>query len=228
MDKLQRAGRAFLWYLVSSILRFSSGWPVRSVSVPVKQVEGVEHDLMARVGASVLERLERLPRRPARRSHRRLLPARPLSAARRDSPVHPREVLVLPGPKLDSQLVLDDQRPVAVELQLVDPLVALRSFFTTCAAMGVTNAGLVRCGVERLPFGGDPRFFFVVFIGNEWTPLRRYFGTFTCRCTSSCNVQAGLRGSSGRISRRRSRWLPSGGICPASPALATAARAQRR
>ena len=46
-------------------------------------------------------------------------------ARRRDSPIHPSEVLVLPGPKLDLLQVLDDQRPVAVELQLVDPVVAL-------------------------------------------------------------------------------------------------------
>src|SRR4026207_970423 len=46
-------------------------------------------------------------------------------ACRRDPPVHAGEVLVLPGPKLDSVPVLDDQGPVAVELQLVDPVVAL-------------------------------------------------------------------------------------------------------
>jgi len=30
------------------------------------------------------------------------------------------------------------------------------------AGIGVTNAGLVRCGVGRLPFGGGPRLFFFV------------------------------------------------------------------
>ena len=90
-------------------------------------------------------------------------------ACRRDSRIHPGEVLVLPRPKLDSLLVLDDQRPVAVELQLVDPVVALGQRFTTCAAMGVTNAGLVRCGVERLPFGGGPRFFFWLVMGTRRT-----------------------------------------------------------
>src|SRR5688572_4041804 len=46
-------------------------------------------------------------------------------AGRRDSRIHPGEVLVLPGSKLNSLLVLDDQRPVAVELQLVHPVIAL-------------------------------------------------------------------------------------------------------
>src|SRR5688572_9684964 len=46
-------------------------------------------------------------------------------ACPRDSRIHPGEVLVLPGPELDALLVLDDQRPVAVELQLVGPVVAL-------------------------------------------------------------------------------------------------------
>ena len=45
-------------------------------------------------------------------------------ARRRDPRIHAREVLVLPGPKLDPLPVLDDQRPVAVELQLVGPVVA--------------------------------------------------------------------------------------------------------
>ena len=39
----------------------------------------------------------------------------------------------------------------------------------TCAAIGVTNAGLVRCGVGRLPFGGGPRFFFWLVMGTRRT-----------------------------------------------------------
>jgi hypothetical protein len=84
----------------------------------------------------------------------------------RDSPIHPGEVLVLPGAKLDVLLVLDDRRAVAIELQLVDPLVAFGRRLMTWAAVGVTNAGLVRCGVERLPFGGGPRFFFWLVMGT--------------------------------------------------------------
>jgi hypothetical protein len=39
--------------------------------------------------------------------------------------------------------------------------------------MGVTNAGLARCGVERVVFGADRRFFFVVLIAKRKSPLRR-------------------------------------------------------
>ena len=35
--------------------------------------------------------------------------------------------------------------------------------------MGVMNAGLVRCGVGRLPLGGDPRFFFWLVMGTVGT-----------------------------------------------------------
>jgi hypothetical protein len=49
-----------------------------------------------------------------------------LEACRHQSRVHPREILVLPRPDLDMIVVLDDQGSVAVELQLVGPVVALR------------------------------------------------------------------------------------------------------
>jgi len=35
--------------------------------------------------------------------------------------------------------------------------------------MGVTNAGIARCGVERLPFRGGPRFFFWLAMGTRRT-----------------------------------------------------------
>src|SRR5687767_11688249 len=76
----------------------------------------------------MLERLERWTPLSIERDDltidHRLVGVQP-RACRRDSRIHPGDVLVLPGPELDSLLVLDDQRPVAVELQLVDPVVAL-------------------------------------------------------------------------------------------------------
>ena len=58
---------------------------------------------------------------------------------------------------------------------------------------GVTNAGLVRCGVERLPFGGGPRFFFWVVMGPVERPMcyLDWFGTFTSNLiAASCSGHA--------------------------------------
>ena len=85
--------------------------------------------------------------------------------------VHPGEVLVLPGPKLDSLLVLDDQRPVAVELQLVGPVWALRQPLHDLRAMGVTNAGDFCVGRERRARTGRFLFFFA---GMGWIGARCY------------------------------------------------------
>src|SRR5688572_24501224 len=63
---------------------------------------------------------------PSSTADRRGLIGVQLETCRRDPRVHPREILVLPGPDLDAVVVLQDEGSVPVELQLVEPLVALR------------------------------------------------------------------------------------------------------
>src|SRR5688572_12593160 len=105
---------------------------------------------MAWMRSSMLERLKRWIPLSVQRDdltvHYRLVGVQP-QARRRDSPVHPAEVLVLPGSKLDSLPVLDDQGPVAVELQLVDPVVALRQLLHDLRGHGRDERGAcpLRC-----------------------------------------------------------------------------------
>ena len=129
-------------------------------------------------------------------------------ACRRDLPVHPGEVLVLPRPKLDSLLVLDDQRPVAIELQLVDPVVALGEPLHDLRGHGRDERGAcpLRCR------GGFPS---VVALasssGWSWAPVERpmcyldWFGTFTSNLiAASCSgAMPSLRRNG---SQRGSEW----------------------
>ena len=97
-------------------------------SVLVQQIERIEGDGVIRVCRSVLQRLEG---RPAVRVDRddfavdRRLPGVELSRRRRDARIGRREVLVVARANLDAVAVLDDERPVPVELDLVEPLVAV-------------------------------------------------------------------------------------------------------
>ena len=124
----------------------------------------------------MLERLERWAPPGVQRDdlavHDHLVGLQP-RARRRDGPIHPGEVVVLSRPKLDSLLVLDDQRPIAIELQLVYPVVAFRETLHDLRSYGrnerrevsawVRNAG-TRTG--RLLF-----FFAVVIRASRSTPL---------------------------------------------------------
>jgi hypothetical protein len=94
----------------------------------VQQVECVVDELVLRVRCAVLEGLEGRPALYVQRDdlaiHDRLI-AIQLQTCSRDSRVHPREVLVLSRTDLDAAVVLQNEGSVAVELQLVDPLVAV-------------------------------------------------------------------------------------------------------
>jgi hypothetical protein len=79
------------------------------LAIQVQQVERVEHYLMTWMGTPMLERLERWTALHVQRHdfavHDRLVGIQPL-ARRRDSPVHPGEILVLPRTDLNATVVL--------------------------------------------------------------------------------------------------------------------------
>ena len=105
-----------------------------------------------RVQAAVLKRLERWT---ARVSSDTISPS--ITAAR---PSHA---------SLHSLLVLNDQSPVAIELQLVDPVVAFGQRLDDLGGHGRDERGACPLRVERLPFGGGPRFFFWLVMGTRRT-----------------------------------------------------------
>jgi len=97
-------------------------------TVHVQDVEDVKDDLTRWISAAVLQCLKR---RPAFGIQGHDLPVeyhlvRPqISSRRGDSRVHARQVFVVPGPDLNAVASLNQQRSVAIEFQLIQPVFSL-------------------------------------------------------------------------------------------------------
>lgn len=100
-------------------------------TIEVKQVERVEHDPVLRMRASVLQGLERGSALLVHGNDFAVddcLPRTQPPSCGREGRIHEREIFVVPRANLYAVAAFQEERAIAIELDLVEPLIALRQF----------------------------------------------------------------------------------------------------